>query len=72
MDLIIKRMFDIVISMVLLGFLIVPILIIFFMLKNSSNESGIYYSDRVGKNNHIFKITKLRTMTSGAPEVPHT
>jgi len=62
-------MFDIVISMVLLGFLIVPILIIFFMLKNSSNESGIYYSDRVGKNNRIFKMPKFRTMKSGTPEV---
>jgi O-antigen biosynthesis protein WbqP len=69
MYLLVKRMLDIVISIVLVGVLIIPILIIFFILKVISKDSVIYYSDRVGKNNRIFKMPKFRTMKSGTPEV---
>ena len=63
MYLLVKRMLDIVIGIVL-----VVVLIIFFILKVTSKDSAIYYSDRIGKNNHIFKMPKFRTMKSGAPE----
>lgn len=69
MYLLIKIIVDITASLVLLGLLVAPILIIFLTLKNSSKDSAIYYSDRVGKNNRIFKMPKFRTMKSGAPEV---
>ena len=68
MYLLVKRVIDIVVSMVLAGVLIIPILIIFTILKVTSKDSAIYYSDRIGKNNHIFKMPKFRTMKSGAPE----
>ena len=68
MYLLIKRIVDLTASLVLLGLLVAPILIVFLMLKISSKDSVIYYSDRVGKNNHIFKMPKFRTMKSGAPE----
>ena len=64
MYLLVKRMLDIVIGIVL-----VVVLIIFFILKVTSKDSAIYYSDRIGKNNHIFKMPKFRTMKSGAPEI---
>ena len=69
MYLLVKRVIDIVVSMVLAGVLIIPILIIFTILKVTSKDSAIYYSDRIGKNNHIFKMPKFRTMKSGAPEI---
>lgn len=69
MYLLIKRIVDLTTSLVLLGLLVVPILIVFLMLKISSKDSVIYYSDRVGKNNHIFKMPKFRTMKFDVPEV---
>mgnify|MGYP002725677733 CR=1 FL=1 len=69
MYLLIKRIVDLTNSLVLLGLLVAPILIVFLMLKISSKDSVIYYSDRVGKNNHIFKMPKFRTMKSDVPEV---
>ena len=69
MYLLIKRIVDLTASLVLLGLLVAPILIVFLMLKISSKDSVIYYSDRVGKNNHIFKMPKFRTMKSDVPEV---
>ena len=69
MYLLIKRMLDIVVITSLIGVLLIPVLVIFVMLKSSSKDSVIYYSDRIGKNNHIFKMPKFRTMKSGVPEV---
>ena len=69
MYLLIKRMFDIVASISLMGALLIPLLIIFVVIKSSSKDSVIYYSDRIGKDNDTFKMPKFRTMTSGAPEV---
>jgi len=60
-----KRVIDIAISTVLVVVLTTPILITFIVLKVISKDSVIYYSDRVGKNNHIFKMPKFRvTRTS--------
>jgi len=67
--LLIKRMLDIVASISLIGVLLIPLLIIFVVIKSSSKDSVIYYSDRIGKNNDTFKMPKFRTMASGAPEV---
>ena len=69
MYLLIKRMLDIVVIKSLIGVLLIPVLVIFVMLKSSSKDSVIYYSDRIGKNNHIFKMPKFRTMKSGVPKV---
>lgn len=46
-----------------------PITIIFFILKITSADTPIYWSDRVGKNNRIFKMAKFRTMRVSAPIV---
>jgi len=49
MYLLIKRMLDIDASISLIGVLLIPLLIIFVVIKSSSKDSVIYYSDRIGK-----------------------
>ncbi len=57
-----KRLFDIVFSLV--GFiLILPFLIIICLIVIMESRGGIFYrQSRVGKNNMDFKILKIRTM----------
>ncbi len=64
-----KRIFDILMSIFLIGFLSVPMIIIAFIIKISSRGSVLYWSDRVGMNNSIFKMPKYRTMRIDTPAV---
>ena len=48
---------------------IIPVIIIFFLIKISSKGDIIYWSDRIGKNNKIFKMPKFRTMYKYTPSV---
>lgn len=62
-----KRIFDIVVAVFLLGFLCIPLLIIAFMVKAGSRGPVLYWSDRVGIDNVIFKMPKFRTMLTDTP-----
>lgn len=61
-DLIVKRTFDIVLSMI--GLLLVwpLILITALMASKDTGASGIFVQDRVGKRAKVFKAYKIRTM----------
>jgi lipopolysaccharide/colanic/teichoic acid biosynthesis glycosyltransferase len=61
-----KRMFDIVVSGVGL-ILVTPILLpVIFLVWWHDKHSPFYIADRVGKNDHSFKMVKLRTMVINA------
>jgi len=64
-----KRIFDLALAGFLLCFLSVPILVIGLMVKLTSKGSILYWSDRVGINNSIFRMPKFRTMHIGTPAV---
>ncbi len=64
-----KRVFDFIMALFLLSFLSVPILIIALMVKLTSKGPVLYWSDRVGMNNKIFKMPKFRTMRIDTPPV---
>jgi len=64
-----KRIFDLVMAGVLLRFLSVPILVIGLMIKLTSKGPILYWSDRVGINNAIFRMPKFRTMHIDAPVI---
>ena len=59
--LLIKRIFDLVISLIYC-YLIFPMLIIFFLLKLLLKVMQ-FIGQRIGKNNKIFKMPKFRTMS---------
>lgn len=46
-----------------------PFLIIAFAVRLTSKGPALYWSDRVGRNNSIFKMPKFRTMRIGTPAV---
>jgi O-antigen biosynthesis protein WbqP len=65
----IKRIIDINIAVLLLVVLSLPLFIIAAIIKLTSCGPVLYWSDRVGKDNKIFKMAKFRTMRSDTPAV---
>ena len=64
-----KRIFDLTFGILVLAVLIIPMLIIFIIIILTSKGSSLYWSDRIGKNNIIFKMPKFRTMLVDTPPV---
>lgn len=64
-----KRLFDLLVGMFATLILSPVILIVALMVLLTSNGSALYWSDRVGKKNQIFKMPKFRTMRVGTPAV---
>ncbi len=62
-----KRLFDIIFSAIGLLLLSFPILIFGILIKIISRGPVLHWSNRIGKNNHYFKMAKLRTMKNGSP-----
>ena len=57
-----KRLFDIISSLCVLSVLAVPMLVIAIAIKLTSPGPVFYWSNRVGRNNAIFKMPKYRSM----------
>ncbi len=66
---IVKRFVDFLLALILILIASIPILIIVFMVRSTSRGPAIYWSDRVGKNNRIFRMPKFRTMRVDTPLV---
>lgn len=62
----VKRVFDIVISLVMLVFLILPILVIAILVKATSKGPVFFRQERVTTYGRHFKIFKFRTMVENA------
>lgn len=64
-----KRIFDLVMSFLALVIFFPLILFVFLLVKSTSKGSALYWSDRVGRLNSIFKMPKFRTMQVGTPAI---
>ena len=64
-----KRNFDLVFCLLALFILLIPILIIYLLIKISSPGKALYWSKRIGKNNQIFQMPKFRSMYEETPEL---
>src|SRR5664279_2937214 len=64
-----KKIFDLLLSLCLIIVLSVPIFIIAFLVRLTSRGPALYWSDRVGVGNGIFKMPKFRTMFIDTPAV---
>lgn len=64
-----KRILDLLIAFCLIPVLAVPFLVIAALIKATSRGPVLYWSDRVGVNNTIFKMPKFRTMHTNTPPV---
>ena len=64
-----KRIFDLLLGIVMLVLLAVPMIIIAISVRLSSKGPVLYWSVRVGKNNTIYKMPKFRSMVVDTPVV---
>ena len=66
---VLKRGFDLVVGLSALIVLVVPIMMVSILVKFTSNGSVLYWSERIGKVNKIFRMPKFRTMQVETPVV---
>ena len=64
-----KRSFDLAVAVVTVVCLALPILILGLAVRLTSPGPALYWSDRVGRHNRLFKMPKFRTMRIDAPAV---
>jgi O-antigen biosynthesis protein WbqP len=64
-----KRTLDLLASLMALGLLCVPLLLLALLVAITSKGPILYWSDRVGQHNQIFRMPKFRTMKVGTPAV---
>ena len=64
-----KRSFDLLFAFILLTLLIPQILVIAVMVRLTSIGTILYWSDRVGRGDKLFKMPKFRTMLVDTPPV---
>jgi O-antigen biosynthesis protein WbqP len=64
-----KRLFDLMLAALAGCILLVPVLVVAALVRLTSKGPVLYWSDRVGRNNTIFKMPKFRSMRVGTPAV---
>jgi O-antigen biosynthesis protein WbqP len=64
-----KRLFDLFLAVVAAVCLLVPLVVIALLVRMTSPGPALYWSDRVGRYNRIFRMPKFRSMQTGTPAV---
>ncbi|HEY5580931.1 MAG TPA: sugar transferase [Rhodoferax sp.] len=64
-----KRAFDLLLAALACICLLLPVMLVAILVRLSSKGPVLYWSDRVGRNNTIFKMPKFRSMQIGTPAV---
>ena len=64
-----KRIFDLMLAILASLVLLVPIGLVSLFVKLTSQGPIVYWSDRVGRDNKIFRMPKFRTMRIDTPAV---
>ena len=68
-QLVLKRIFDLIVALVLLVILLIPMLIIAILIKLDSQGPVFYRQERVTTYGRHFRIHKFRTMVSNADQI---
>jgi len=66
-----KRLFDIILVLVLLPLLIVPICLLIIISSIDTKKFGVFSQYRVGQRGKLFKIYKIRTLKEGKHRLGH-
>lgn len=64
-----KRVFDICLAVVASLVLLLPIGLLALLVRLTSNGPALYWSDRVGRDNRVFRMPKFRSMRLDTPAV---
>lgn len=62
-----KRAFDVILSIFFICLFFLPFLIIAILIKIDSKGPLIYWSNRIGRYNRIFRMPKFRSMVENSP-----
>ncbi len=64
-----KRLFDLAVTIACAALLALPLLIVALVVRLTSPGPVLYWSERIGRNNCIFKMPKFRSMRIDTPAV---
>ena len=64
-----KRFFDLLLALCAAVILVVPVTLVAIAVRLTSPGPALYWSNRVGRNNQIFRMPKFRSMRVGTPAV---
>jgi O-antigen biosynthesis protein WbqP len=64
-----KRVFDLLFGLIAVIIFAIPLVFVAVLIKLTSKGSILYWSDRVGRNNEIFRMPKFRSMQINTPAV---
>lgn len=64
-----KRFFDLCLGLSAAVVLLLPVAVVALAVRLTSKGPALYWSDRVGQDNHIFRMPKFRSMRVGTPAV---
>jgi O-antigen biosynthesis protein WbqP len=64
-----KRLFDFCLALIASLILFAPIVVVAIAVRLTSKGPALYWSKRVGKNNHLFSMPKFRSMRIDTPAV---
>ena len=64
-----KRLFDLSLAVAAALVLALPVAAVAMLVRFTSSGPAVYWSDRVGRRNEIFRMPKFRTMRIGTPAV---
>lgn len=64
-----KRLFDLFLALTAVCIFAIPLLVVAVLVKVTSPGPVLYWSDRVGRRNRIFRMPKFRSMRLGTPAV---
>ena len=64
-----KRLFDLALALCTSAILLLPVALVALAVRLTSPGPALYWSDRVGRANRIFKMPKFRSMRIGTPAV---
>jgi O-antigen biosynthesis protein WbqP len=65
----VKRLFDLLLALCAAVVLALPVAVVAMAVRLTSAGPALYWSDRVGRANKIFKMPKFRSMRVGTPAV---
>ena len=64
-----KRLFDLCLGLSAAVVLLLPVSVVALAVRLTSKGPALYWSDRVGRDNEIFRMPKFRSMRVGTPAV---
>lgn len=64
-----KRLIDLALAAVIGVLILIPLVLLAIAVRTTSSGPALYWSDRVGRNNRIFKMPKFRSMRIDTPVV---